>query len=203
MTHSPTPTGVSENGAEERLPTALPDIVRNPRVKDDEIAQAEDPIVAALFARGRNRRQFVEVARVTFPSIQVPMVDPDSGRPITRDGKPVLEAFSYRMRPLKRSERQLDEQAATERVPDPSFGRMAARDVVNQAEAECRMLYRATVPEDKVRFWDNLQLQSAYGVGSGWELIGEMLDDMQQAQALLALMELSGGTNVERTLIKS
>jgi hypothetical protein len=162
----------------------------------------DDAVRAHLRSLAHRRSEIVQVARIVVKGLEVPKVGPD-GKIVLKDGEPVYEDFSFRIRRLQREERLRCEQEASREEPDPRFGNPnVTRTVYDQAEGECRMLYLATVREDRERFWDDPGMQQDWGVGSGYELIGEILGDRQQMEAILALQSLGDGVSMERERLK-
>lgn len=163
----------------------------------------DDAVVASIRSRAHRRGEIVQVARIWVKGFKVPKIGPD-GKPIYINGELQEEDFSFRIRRLQRKERLKCEQDATHDEVDPRFGNPnVTRQITNQHELECRMLYTATVRADRERFFDDPETQQEWGVGTGYELIGELLGDRQQMEAILALQALGDGIQQERERLKS
>lgn len=171
-------------------------------VPEPDHLEMEDPVVAALSDQADALASVIPVARLNFPRIKVPKATqtPDGKwRVETKDGVPVLETFSIRIRALQRKERLAQERLARSEAPARSRLRQSPTDnEVDVNEAELRMLYTATVREDRDRFWDSQALQQRYRVHEGWELIGKMLTDTEQITAILSLYDLGSEAQVEQ-----
>jgi hypothetical protein len=162
----------------------------------------DDAVVASLRSRAHRRSEVIQVARIIVRGLKVPKIGPD-GRPLVIDGVLQEEDFSFRIRRLQRKERLQAETLATHDEQDPRFPNPnITRQVTNQHELECRLLYTATVRADRERYWDDAELQQEWGVGTGYELIGELLGDRQQMEAILALQALGDGITQERERLK-
>jgi hypothetical protein len=167
----------------------------------DDFLDMEDPVVAALVDQADNLSSIIPVTRLNFPRIKVPKVEQvgDKWRPVKDEGGlPVLEQFSIRIRALQRRERLQCERLARDESPQRGLRRNITDREVDVNEAELRMLYTATVREDRDRFWDSAALRRRYQVGEGWELIGKMLTDTEQITAILALYDLGSEAQVEQ-----
>lgn len=172
----------------------------------DGLLEYEDPVVAALSHQADDVSAVVPVAVLRFPRIKVPAVERDShGRwvVVIRDGKPVIEEFHFRIRALQRAERLNCERQSRDQAPNRSRLRQGMPQEVDVNEAELRMLYQATVREDRERFWDSAALRARHRVGEGWEVIGKMLTDPEQISAILALYDLGSEAQVEQRHILS
>jgi hypothetical protein len=165
-------------------------------------ASIDDAVKAALKSRAHRRAEIIPVARIVVNGMLVPKVD-ESGKPVVVNGILQEVPFSFRIRRLQRAERLQCELLAThdesvDRFDSPNI----TRSVYDQNEGELRMLYRATVREDRERWWDDTELQQEWGVGTGWELIGQFLGDRQQIEAILAMHNLGDGITSEISRLK-
>lgn len=171
-------------------------------VADNSVLEMEDPVVAALSDQADSLSSVIPVARLNFPRIKVPKATrtPEGKWKVEyQDGLPVIETFSIRIRALQRKERLAQERLARSEAPARSRLRRDPSDnEVDVNEAELRMLYTATVREDRDRFWDSQALQQKYRVHEGWELIGKMLTDTEQITAILSLYDLGSEAQVEQ-----
>lgn len=164
----------------------------------------DDAVLASLRSAAHRRAEIVPVTRIVVRGFMVPKVDPSTGKIVMKDGIPEEEPFSFRIRRLQRKERLECELAAQTEEMDPRYNNPnVTRTTSDQNEAELRCLYRATVREDRERFWDDSAAQQEWGVGTGWELIGQVLGDRQQAEAIIALHQLGDGIEQERTRLKA
>lgn len=184
-------------------PTRTPDEALTDIDRANGHRSIDDAVKAALRSRAQRRFEVIEVARIYVKGCKVPKIDA-SGKIVIVNGEVQEEDFSFRIRRLQRAERLQCEQDATHEEQDPRFGNPnITRAVTDQNEAELRMLYRATVREDRERYWDDVGLQQDYGVGTGYELIGQLLGDRQQMEAVLTLHALGEGIQTERTRLKA
>lgn len=162
----------------------------------------DDAVVAAMRSNAHRRSEIVPVSRIIVRGFMVPKVDPATRKPIILNGEMQMEPLSFRIRRLQRKERLQCERDATHDDEGSAVYGMQ-RQTTDQNEAELRCLYAATVREDRERFWDDLVTQQEWGVGTGWELIGQILGDRQQAEAVIALHQLGDGIDQEKTRLKA
>src|SRR3954451_20101750 len=72
----------------------------------------DDAVRAHLRSLAHRRAEIVQVARIWIKGLEVPKIGPD-GKIVTKEGEPVYEDFSFRIRRLQRAERLKCEQDAT------------------------------------------------------------------------------------------
>jgi hypothetical protein len=139
----------------------------------------EDAVVKALFGYAQAA---VPVARMRIPRLQVPSETETGG----------TESFSYRLHGVKQEQLDAANREATTRVRDEEAPGFQFKDRVNTAEAQARLVYVATHPEDKRRYWDNLELQRRYNAGTPWDLIAHLHLAGELSRAFMTIFELSG-----------
>lgn len=185
--------------APEVRPVSLhtPDAVDLGRTVEQERAHwqaAEADILAGLF-EGIAEAQ-VAVAVATFPRFQFPLSTLD-GKPVTDDqGKPVTEPM--RVRFLKQNDTDIEaaQRRATAWVPNRDVPGGPRVEQVNQARMRAWVIYNATVPEDKARYWDHKELVNKLRCGNGVEVIDKLLDAGEKLQAVNIIYGHSGLMNV-------
>jgi hypothetical protein len=155
---------------------------------------AEADILAGLFEAVEEAQ--VAVAVATFPRFQFPLSTFD-GKPVLDDqGKPVTEPM--RVRFLKQGD--VDIEAATRRatawVPNRDVPGGPRVEQVNQARMRAWVIYNATVPEDKAKYWDRKELVNKLRCGNGVEVIDKLLDAGEKLQAVNIIYGHSGLMNV-------
>jgi len=164
-----------------------------PRTAEQERAfyQAAEPdILAGLF--GAIEEAQVAVAVATFPRFQFPLSRPDGTYVTDAQGERVTEPM--RVRFLKQNDADIE--AATRRgttwVPNPDIPGGPRVERVNQARMRAWVIYNATVPEDKAKYWDRKELVQKLRAGNGVEVIEAMLDAGEKLQAVNVIYGHSG-----------
>lgn len=170
-----------------------PDESERPRTVEQERAYyqaAEADILAGLF-EALDEAQ-VAVAVATFPRFQFALTHPD-GTPVLDDsGKPRTEAM--RVRFLKQNDTDIEaaQRRATTWVPNRDVPGGPRVEQVNQARMRAWVIYNATVPEDKAKYWDRKELVTRLRCGNGVEVIDRLLDAGEKLQAVNTIYGHSG-----------
>jgi hypothetical protein len=155
---------------------------------------AEADILAGLFEAVDEAQ--VAVAVATFPRFQFPLSTLD-GKPVLDDqGNPVTEPM--RVRFLKQNDVDIEaaQRRATAWVPNRDVPGGPRVEQVNQARMRSWVIYNATVPEDKAKYWDRKELVNRLRCGNGVEVIDKLLDAGEKLQAVNVIYGHSGLMNV-------
>lgn len=200
----PGPNGATDvpgfGGDEERevKPVSLhaPDPTELGRTEQAERAHwqaAEADILAGLFEAVDEAQ--VAVAVATFPRFQFPLSTLD-GKPVVDDlGKPRTEPM--RVRFLKQNDADIEaaQRRATAWVPNRDVPGGPRVEQVNQARMRAWVIYNATVPEDRTKYWDRPELVKKLRCGNGVEVIDKLLDAGEKLQAVNVIYGHSGLMN--------
>lgn len=173
-----------------------PEGVEPPRTEQAERAHwqaAEADILAGLF--GGIEEAQVAVAVATFPRFQFPLSKLDGSPVLDEAGQPVTEPM--RVRFLKQNDNDIEaaQRRATMWVPNPDVPGGPRVERTNQARMRAWVIYNATVPEDKARYWDRKELIAKLRVGNGVEVIDRLLDAGEKLQAVNVIYGHSGLMN--------
>lgn len=100
--------------------------------------------------------------------------------------------FSFRIRPLLESEYEECRREATRYEPVKRLGGLMVPVDTDAVHYRNLLIYRATVPEDRKRLWDNKKAWELLGVASGPDMINEVLLAGEKDQIVEKIDELSG-----------
>jgi hypothetical protein len=186
-TDMPGPNGVHLEDAPEVKPAIL-------HVAEDAVAPrtdaqdrafyqaAEADILAGLFEALDEAD--VAVAVCTFPRFKFPVKHPD--------GETVQEPMRIRFRKQSDADIEAAQRRATMWVANRDIPNGPRVEQVNQARMRSWVIYNATVPEDKARYWDQTALVQRLRVGNGVEVIDKLLDAGEKLQAVNTIYGFSG-----------
>ena len=155
-------------------PPAEPDSAREePKTKEEQALAREPDFVQRLLRKANDPEPAAEVA--IFHG---------------NDPEPVIK---FHINPLTESEIRQDYNAATKwRPASRETGWQRVPRETDEAMFKGLVIYRATTPEDKKRYWENPELLRAYGVVSAWELIHKILRPGGVLQAFNYINEING-----------
>jgi hypothetical protein len=199
----PGPNGTHVPGYGEDDETVKPSILHVPegvepaRTEQAERAHyqaTEADVLAGLF--GAIEEAQVAVAVATFPRFQFPITKLDGTPMLDEAGEAVTEPM--RVRFLKQNDADIEaaQRRATVWVPNRDVPGGPRVEQVNQARMRAWVIYNATVPEDKARYWDRKELVTKLRCGNGVEVIDKLLDAGEKLQAVNVIYGHSGLMNV-------
>lgn len=155
---------------------------------------AEADILAGLFEAVDEAQ--VAVAVATFPRFKFAVSRPDGSPYLGEDGQPVTEPM--RVRFLKQNDADIEaaQRRSTSWVPNRDVPGGPRVEQVNQARMRSWVIYNATVPEDRAKYWDRKELVNKLRCGNGVEVIDKLLDAGEKLQAVNVIYGHSGLMNV-------
>lgn len=107
--------------------------------------------------------------------------------------------FSFRIRPLSEPEYRDADEKATRYQQNKQLGVRVPVER-NDADYRSRLIYSATVPEDRAQLWDNKTAWDKFNVLSGVDLIDQVLLPGEKRAVIVMIDELSGfGADLEET----
>lgn len=149
-------------------------------IRRETLKANEDAVLRAIFTAHDPKK--IPVGRCDVPRIPVPDPEqPGHTRPL-----------SFRVRGVKQATLEAATRQATERKRDDDLPGFQMRDVVNNTRMQADVIYRATVSEDRAWLWDSQQIRQHCNVGTGPELVAELLLAGELGRCFLTIMELSG-----------
>lgn len=187
----PGPNGVSLE--DEPKPVHLHAPEQPPRTEAAERAHyqaTEADILASLFTAVEEAQ--VAVAVCTFPRFQFAKRNLEGVQLLDDAGQPVTEPM--RIRFLKQSDTDIEaaQRRATTWVANRDVPGGPRVEQVNQARMRSWVIYNATVPEDRSKYWDPPELVKKLRVGNGVEVIDKLLDAGEKLQAVNTIYGHSG-----------
>ena len=138
----------------------------------EDILMAESDILAGLLELGKAKD-----VTANYRNIQ-----------IRRSGALKLE---FRVRPLTEDETQQCLRAATKYAP-PKRGQPKTAIETDNAQFRSRLIYAATVNEDRAKVWDNQKAKDAFGVLLGFDMVDRVLLAGEKSRVLDIIDEISG-----------
>lgn len=138
----------------------------------EEILLNESEILAGLLTLGKSKDEITNYKKIQ----------------IKRDGKVVLE---FRVRPLSEDESQGCLCGAHKYAPTKP-GQPKRIIETNNALYRSRLIYTATVDEDRKKVWDNKQAQMALNILQGVDMIDVVLLAGEKSRIIDVIDEISG-----------
>jgi hypothetical protein len=106
--------------------------------------------------------------------------------------------LSFRVRPLTEDESQACMRAATKYAPTKPGQPKRAIETDN-SQFRARLIYAATINEDRAKIWDNKKAQEATGVVQGIDMIEKLLLAGEKSRIIEVIDQLSGYDETEET----
>jgi len=142
-----------------------------PKTREERALEQEPSFLERLMQRAKNKAD--DLAEIE----------------ITRGGETIL---MFRVHPLTESQVNECRNQATRWERRKEMGYLRVPAEIDGAKFRSLMVYEATVPEDRKQYWDNRQLQEAYGALTVTQLIDEVLLAGGKDQAVAIIEKISG-----------
>lgn len=173
------PQGLLGNGLhaqatpEEEFPRPVQTQERRP-TKEEEALQKEPDYLERMLGRARSSQEAVAEIPIYFGENPEPFL-------------------VFHIKPLTEMEMRADYNTATRwRAASRETNYQRVAQETNDAMFKGLVIYRATIPEERKRYWDNRELQAAYGVVSAWEVIHHVLRPGGVLQAFNIINKVNG-----------
>jgi hypothetical protein len=152
---------------------------------------AEPDILGGLFEAIDADTQ--DVTGCDFPRITFPLIGTD-GKPVIDPAtrQPKREVMHVRFMRIT----DVDVEAASRKariwIPNPDIPNGQRVPETNQSRMRAWIIYNATVPEDRAKYWDRVEVANRLKAGNGVEVIERLLRVGETLQAINAIYGFSG-----------